>query len=201
MKKLKHQEIKDGILAMNGAVLTTDNLNVLLQVIPTDAEIDLLSSYKGDPTLLGNSEKFVRTISAVPRLRARLEAIAFQQRLSEELAEIKPDLATVHKASKSLMASSRFNKVLQAVLVIGNYINGSTFRGGAYGFEISSLLKLKDTKADDASHLKDRAPTLLHYLARRLEEVDEDLIDLKSEIGPVEGASRGLQFYLVGFEC
>ncbi|KAJ3261093.1 hypothetical protein HDU77_001076 [Chytriomyces hyalinus] len=190
MKKLKHQEIKDGILMMNRDVLTMDNLNVLLQAIPTDAEIDLLASYKGDPTLLGNSEKFVRTVSAVPRLRARLEAIAFQQRLSEELSEIKPDLATVHKATKALLSSERFKKVLETVLIVGNFVNGNTYRGGAYGFEMDSLLKLKDTKADDASPLKDRAPTLLHYVARRLEEIDEDLLDLKAEIGPVESASR-----------
>ncbi|KAJ3235680.1 hypothetical protein HDU81_000241 [Chytriomyces hyalinus] len=190
MKKLKHQEIKDGILMMKRDVLTMDNLNVLLQVIPTDAEIDLLASYKGDPTLLGNSEKFVRTVSAVPRLRARLEAIAFQQRLAEELSEIKPDLATVHKATKALLSSGRFKKVLETVLIVGNFVNGNTYRGGAYGFEMDSLLKLKDTKADDASPLKDRAPTLLHYVARRLEEIDEDLLDLKAEIGPVESASR-----------
>ena len=81
--------------------------------------------------------------------------------------------------------------MLKSVLVIGNYVNGNSYRGHAYGFNIESLLALKDTKCADNSEMKDRAPTLLHYLARRLEETDEESLDLKEELSPVEGASRG----------
>ncbi|KAJ3029905.1 UNVERIFIED_CONTAM: hypothetical protein HDU68_010688 [Siphonaria sp. JEL0065] len=188
--RLTRQQIRDGIISMSHQVLTLDNLNILIQIVPSSAEIDLVNSFQGNPDALADGEKFIRTISSIPRLKERLECIIFQKRLSEEIVEIKPDLILVSKAAKALVGSDKFYKVLQTVLVIGNYLNGNSFRGGAYGFEMESFLRLKDTKAADGCSLKDRAPTLMHYLARRLEETDQDLLDLKSEIGVVEMASR-----------
>ncbi|KAJ3060382.1 hypothetical protein HDU98_003626 [Podochytrium sp. JEL0797] len=190
LNRLTRQQIRDGILHISDTVLTMDNLTMLIQMVPTDSEIDLVNSFKGDVESLANAEKFLRTMSTIPRLKSRLECIIFEKRFVEEASEIKPDLTALSKATQALMTSTRFRKVLQAVLVIGNFVNNNTWRGGAYGFEMGSLLKLKETKAVEESELKDRAPTLLHYLARRLEEVDEELIDLKAEIGAAEFASR-----------
>ncbi|KAJ3083150.1 hypothetical protein HDU99_000452 [Rhizoclosmatium hyalinum] len=188
--RLTRQQIRDGILKMTPEILTLDNLTILIQIVPTEAEMDMINAFKGDPNSLANGERFIREIGSIPRLKNRLESIIFQKRLQEEVVEIKSDLNCVSKAVQALMSSGKFKKILEAVLVIGNYVNNNTFRGSAYGFEMSSLLKLKETKAMEGSALKDRAPTLLHYLARRLEETDEELLDLKSEIGPVELASR-----------
>jgi hypothetical protein len=45
----------------------------------------------------------------------------------------------------------------QLILKIGNYMNGGSTRGGAYGFTFSSLGKIRDTKSPDNK-------TMLHYL-------------------------------------
>ncbi|KAI9348616.1 hypothetical protein BDR26DRAFT_853582 [Obelidium mucronatum] len=189
--RLTRQQIRDGITTMSETVLTLDNLTILIQIVPTTQETELVNSFQGNPDILADAEKFIRTISTIPRLKQRLECIIFQKRLIQEIVEMKPDLSLIAKAAKALVSSEKFFKVLQTVLVIGNFVNGNSFRGGAYGFEFESLLQLKETKAVDACKLRDRAPTLLHYLARRLEETDSDLLaDLKSEIGVVEMASR-----------
>ncbi|KAJ3127605.1 hypothetical protein HK100_009666 [Physocladia obscura] len=191
MKRLTRQQIRDGILEMSESVLTLDNLIILAQIVPTDAEIELVNSYKGNPDILANSEKFIKTISTIPRLQSRLEALIFAKQLPEQLVEHKPELVAVSKAVQSLVKSLKLRKILESVLVIGNYVNSGTFRGEAFGFELETLLKLKDTKALDGSGLKDRAPTLLHYLARRLDEIDEDMVaDFVEEIRTVEVASR-----------
>ncbi|KAJ3295039.1 hypothetical protein HDU76_006893, partial [Blyttiomyces sp. JEL0837] len=188
--RVSYQTIREAIITVNDEVLTADRLAILMQCIPTDEEIELVQSFPGEPSQLGMAERFILTLSTVPRLRQRLQAIHYRQRFNEEIEEVTPDLSTVEDAIKAVRSSEKLKKVLQAVLVIGNFMNGGSFRGGAYGFQIESLLKLRETKAVDQADLRDRAPTLLHYLARRLEEVDEENMNLKEELGPVELASR-----------
>ena len=48
--------------------------------------------------------------------------------------------------------------VLATVLALGNHLNGSTARGGAYGFKLNTLTKLINTKTTD------NKMNLLHYL-------------------------------------
>jgi len=54
----------------------------------------------------------------------------------------------------------RFHKVLEIILAIGNYLNGSTNRGQTYGFKLNALVKLSDVKSP-----KNPTFTLLNYLA------------------------------------
>ena len=54
-------------------------------------------------------------------------------------------LQTVELASQAcaeLYESSDFSQVLAYVLSIGNYLNFGTKRGGAYGFQLSTLVKV-----------------------------------------------------------
>jgi diaphanous 1 len=133
-------------------------------------------------------------MSQIPRFSQRLHAIYYRQKFNEDVEDILPEVRQVEEAITAVRSSQRLRTVLKSVLVIGNYINGNSYRGRAYGFSIDSLLALKDTKCADNSEMKERAPTLLHYLARRLEETDEESLDLKEELAPLEGASRGLYF-------
>lgn len=75
----------------------------------------------------------------------------------------------------------------QAVLVVGNVLNSSTFRGSAVGFQLSDLLKLKDTKPAKSSQA---TPTLLHYLVRVLNENDKSLVGFLDDCAHVEAAAR-----------
>lgn len=103
---------------------------------------------------------------AIPRLHERFEAMLFRRKLEIEIAEILPDLKALSSAVQELKDSARFKQVLhvsgttvsslhsdvllitfrllsQVVLQVGNALNGSTFRGGARGFEMEALLKVR----------------------------------------------------------
>lgn len=58
------------------------------------------------------------------------------------MAEVRPSLNVLREASREMRDSQRFRQILQAVLVVGNALNHSTFRGAARGFELDSLLKV-----------------------------------------------------------
>lgn len=66
----------------------------------------------------------------------------YRRRLEMEMEELKPDLTILRSAATELRDSQRFKKLLQTVLAIGNTLNASTFRGGATGFSLDSLLKV-----------------------------------------------------------
>src|SRR5260370_36705225 len=82
----------------------------------------------------------------------------YRRRLELEIAEVKPDVDMVRNAGAELRSSIKFKQVLsvslqqfiqapssslaQAVLMIGNTLNGSTFRGAAQGFRLDALLKV-----------------------------------------------------------
>ena len=61
------------------------------------------------------------------------------------------------------MSSKKLKKVLEVVLAFGNVMNRGS-RGNAYGFKLSSLNRVADTKSN-----ADRDMTLLHYVVKTLE--------------------------------
>jgi len=48
----------------------------------------------------------------------------------------------LYKASQEVKNSQKLRKILEVVLALGNYLNGGTNRGGAYGFKVSFLVKV-----------------------------------------------------------
>ncbi|KAJ3414462.1 hypothetical protein HDV05_006555 [Chytridiales sp. JEL 0842] len=188
--RVSYEVIRDAVKKVDDNILTPEKLSILKRCLPTNEEIERVKAYEGNVEELGNAEQFIAAISQVDRFSQRVEAIHFRQRFSEEVAEVAPDLDTITRATKTLRTSSRFKKLLQAILIIGNFVNNGTFRGNTYGFSMDSLLKLRDMTCSDWSNLRERAPTMLHYVARRLDEVDPDLVDLKDELASIELASK-----------
>ena len=99
-------------------------------------------------------------IMTVPRLAQRIECMIYRRKLDLEIEEIRPELNIIRNASRELRSSSRLKAVLQVypifivfpflglilqqvVLAIGNALNGSSFRGGARGFQLEALSKVK----------------------------------------------------------
>ncbi|RKP25439.1 hypothetical protein SYNPS1DRAFT_22598 [Syncephalis pseudoplumigaleata] len=87
-----------------------------------------------------------------------------------------------------LRRSKRFARILELILAIGNYLNGSSFRGGAYGFQLDALLMLKEVKSKGGNELG--AASLLHYLAHLLNKDHRDLLTFMDELPHVEAAAR-----------
>jgi hypothetical protein len=66
----------------------------------------------------------------------------------------------VRAACRQVRESPKLREVLRLILAIGNYLNGASARGGAYGFKLADLEKLRHVRSNDLS------TTLLHYLAK-----------------------------------
>ena len=58
-------------------------------------------------------------------------------------------------------------------------------RGGAYGFKLSSLNKLNETRATTTRNV-----TLLHYIIRLCQQQWPDVIRLEEDVSAVRDAAR-----------
>lgn len=82
----------------------------------------------------------------------------------DRLNETTPKVEAILSASREVMVSKKLKKLLEVVLAFGNYMNKGQ-RGNAYGFKISSLNNVIDTKSS-----ANRDVSLLHYLVETLEK-------------------------------
>lgn len=107
-------------------------------------------------------------------------------------------------ACEEVKKSGKFKKVLEVVLALGNYLNGGSFRGGAYGFKLDALTKLRyfvispsgskhapyltDARRDTKSAEGDS--TLLHYLVDLVGNKYPEALNWGRELKHVPPAAR-----------
>ncbi|XP_029797948.1 protein diaphanous homolog 1 isoform X1 [Suricata suricatta] len=182
--RMAYQEIKNVILEVNESVLTESMIQNLIKQMPEPEQLKMLSELKDEYDDLAESEQFGVVMGTVPRLRPRLNAILFRLQFSEQVENIKPEIVSVTAACEELRKSESFSKLLEITLLVGNYMNAGSRNAGAFGFNISFLCKLRDTKSTD------QKMTLLHFLAELCENDHPDVLKFPDELAHVEKASR-----------
>ncbi|XP_032484399.1 protein diaphanous homolog 1 isoform X2 [Phocoena sinus] len=182
--RMPYREIKNVILEVNEAVLTESMIQNLIKQMPEPEQLKMLSELKDEYDDLAESEQFGVVMGAVPRLRPRLNAILFKLQFSEQVENIKPEIVSVTAACEELRKSENFSSLLELTLLVGNYMNAGSRNAGAFGFNISFLCKLRDTKSTD------QKMTLLHFLAELCENDHPEVLKFPDELAHVEKASR-----------
>ncbi|CAG5990859.1 unnamed protein product [Menidia menidia] len=182
--RVPYEEIKNAILQVNEKILTESLVQNLIKQLPAPDQLNILGEMKDEYDDLAESEQFGVVMSGVKRLMPRLQAIQFRLQFEEQLNNIKPDIVSVTAACEDLRKSETFSKLLQIILLVGNYMNAGSRNGKAFGFSISYLCKLRDTKSADLKQ------TLLHFLADVCQEQYPDIMSFPDELIHVEKASR-----------
>ncbi|KAJ4496810.1 formin homology 2 domain-containing protein [Lentinula lateritia] len=184
--KLKLPQIREALLKLDDEKLSTDDLRAISKQLPTSDEVMRIQDFN-DVSKLAIADQYFAEIIIIPRLSERLECMLFRRRLDLELEELRPELNILRTACLQLRNSQKFKRVLNAVLAVGNALNGSSFRGGARGFQLDALMKLKETKTVRGGA---ECPTLLHYLAKVLLRTDPSLLTFIEEMPNLEAAAR-----------
>ncbi|KAJ1902275.1 hypothetical protein LPJ66_000162 [Kickxella alabastrina] len=186
MKKYSFRDIRRALLRMDTATITENFLKQLLTFVPTPEERGLLTAYQGRPDRkrLARPDRFFLETMKVWRYEQRLRVTATWATWPENFRDLQQDVAAVMTAAHAVATSRHFPQVLEVVLSIGNFMNGSGFRGGAFGFKIASLNRLMDTKAED------NKTTLLHFVASTVEETFPGALEFLEELRPVDSGCR-----------
>ncbi|XP_029448791.1 disheveled-associated activator of morphogenesis 2 [Rhinatrema bivittatum] len=183
--KLSNEEIKRAILEMDEQEdLAKDMLEQLLKFVPEKSDMDLLEEHKHEIERMARADRFLLEMSRIDHYQHRLQALFFKKKFPERLAESKPKVEALLLASKELIRSRRLKQLLEVVLAFGNYMNKGQ-RGNAFGFKVSSLNKIADTKSSI-----DRNVTLLHYLIMIFEKTYPDILNIQAELQHLPEAAK-----------
>ncbi|RUS87289.1 hypothetical protein EGW08_004969, partial [Elysia chlorotica] len=182
--KIPYEEIRRRILAVDEDNLTAGMLEQLIKYMPEPEEIKRLSELKDEYSDLAEPEQFAVTMSSIKRLGPRLNTMLFKMRFPELVSDIKPDLVAATEACDEVRNSQRFAKLLELLLLMGNYLNTGSRNAQSVGFDISFLTKLENTKSQDGS------TTMLHFLAQVLEEKYPDILGFIEETIHIDKAAR-----------
>mmetsp|Transcript_26457 Transcript_26457/g.37250 ORF Transcript_26457/g.37250 Transcript_26457/m.37250 type:complete len:1253 (+) Transcript_26457:69-3827(+) len=186
--KMQPSEIYNLIIRLDEKYLDLDTSLRLLDNTPNSDDISAIKNYleKGDASLLANVEKYFLQVDTIPMLKNRLRAVVFKLSFPSKVEDIQPVLIRVKEASKQVKKSKKLLKIIKVILLIGNFLNGGTARGDAFGFKINSLLKLVETKTYD------NKSSLMHYLVKLVKEKmpEEDMVGFEQEIPTVIEAAK-----------
>ncbi|KAG2020617.1 cytokinesis protein sepA [Coprinopsis cinerea AmutBmut pab1-1] len=123
----------------------------------------------------------------IERLGPRIEGMLYRVTFDETWSLLDEGAKKLSEAGKALLEAKRFKELMSLILLIGNYMNGTGIKGGAFGFRVSSINKLVDTKSVNNT-------TLLHFLektvSKHFPEMEEFLDELEK---PAEAYRVNLQ--------
>uniref|UniRef100_A0A8C3J8P0 Diaphanous related formin 3 n=1 Tax=Calidris pygmaea TaxID=425635 RepID=A0A8C3J8P0_9CHAR len=182
--RVPYEEIKMMILEVDETQLSESMIQNLIKHLPEQEQLNALSKFKSEYNNLSEPEQFGVVMSNVKRLRPRLSAILFKLQFEEQVNNIKPDIMAVSAACEEIKKSKSFSKLLELVLLMGNYMNAGSRNAQTFGYNLSSLCKLKDTKSAD------QKTTLLHFLVEVCEESYQDVLNFVEDFQHLDKASK-----------
>ncbi|XP_060773715.1 disheveled-associated activator of morphogenesis 1b isoform X4 [Neoarius graeffei] len=183
--KLSNEEMKRAIMTMDEQEdLPKDMLEQMLKFIPEKSDVDLLEEHKHELDRMAKADRFLYEMSRINHYQQRLQSLYFKKKFAERITEIKPKVEALIKASKEVLQSRNLKQLLEVVLAFGNYMNKGQ-RGNAYGFKVSSLNKIADTKSSI-----DKNITLLHYLITILEKKYPKVMQFQEDLQNVPEAAK-----------
>uniref|UniRef100_A0A3Q2QVG9 Diaphanous related formin 2 n=1 Tax=Fundulus heteroclitus TaxID=8078 RepID=A0A3Q2QVG9_FUNHE len=180
--RLPYEEIRDIVLEVDEERLSESLIQNLIKNLPEQKELSALAELKGEYEELVESEQFGIVVSIISSCR-----VDFYTLYPVILLVYTQTLSDMHSYILLLWfvkKSEGFSKLLELVLLVGNYMNAGSRNAQTFGFNVSFLCKLRDTKS--ISH----STTLLHFLAEKCEENHPEILKFPDELEHVESASK-----------
>ena len=143
--------------------LSADQLDILSRIVPSDEEAARTTAAPPSATP-GTVEQFFRAMCSTPRIRRRVELLAFLCNAPTELLSINASFASLHLAHTAILSSPSLRRFLALVLLVGNTLNAGTSQGNAYGFRLSWLSEMAQVKTRDGKE------TMMEFIVRTAEK-------------------------------
>lgn len=176
--KESHSEIVAMIKEGDIDKIGPERLRGLQKILPVEDEVAMLKDFDGDQEKLGNAEKFYVQLIQLQAYDTRINGLVLKDEFKQDVSAIRPNIESVVNACQHLLHNESFEMFLRYVLETGNFMNAGGYAGDAKGFKISSLNKLRDTRASNPR------VTLLHYLVEEAEKRDKDALAFVGELYP-----------------
>eukprot|EP01083_Nonionella_stella_P170329 579437_1 len=173
--KLANSIISDSILALNETHLNLDKIQKLITIVPTVEEQGMFNNFDGDAADLDTADKFCYALRNIDNLQERLKFWEFKLQFEELCSDEKQRINVYTTAHDTMLNSTSFQKTLQYILCVGNYMNHNTKKGGVVGFNVESLLALDNNKSADKSE------SLLSFIVKQIRKHNAFALDFAPE--------------------
>jgi hypothetical protein len=183
--KLSTDKIKEVLFSNDDSTLEKDVINELLKILPTEEDIAIIEMNAAQVDKFGTAEKFFYDVSKIDHYSDRLKAFHFMVSFQEYYNDLFEMIKWLQKASDVTVNNEKFKGILQIILALGNYMNSNN-RGGAYGFELTSILKLNDTKTCNSQSKYN----LMNYLSKLVDKKFPGLSDFADEMASVKDGEK-----------
>lgn len=191
VRRLEPEEIARRIQQFDQEICTPVFLSELKSILPSADQIGKLNVYRNAPPEeladLHPSDRLMVRLIQIDRLKQRIEGMLYKVAFDETWSLLDESAKKLYEAGKALLDAKQFKELLSLILLIGNYMNGTGIKGGAFGFRVSSINKLVDTKSVNNT-------TLLHFLERTVSKHFPGIEDFLDELErPAEAYRINLQ--------
>jgi hypothetical protein len=136
--------------------------------------------------------RYIKALENTNGYEERLLALKFKFSYPESKEFLEEKIALLNKFFDAVESDKTIVKLLEHALALGNFVNGTGFKGGAWGFKMSNIDKLAEVKSFD------NKLNLLMYLINRAEKLEEvQLVDLGEDLKYLEECTKIPISYLV----
>ncbi|XP_056403902.1 delphilin-like [Hyla sarda] len=181
---MEPEKLKEKLLIIqecNGG-LSDEHLTHLRRYVPTAKDKSMYLQYKGSPAELHIVDQFMLQMCKIPDICSRLDTLLLIRELPTYMKDLQPLIAQKIKACKQLLLSKAFPAVLAYILAMGNFLNETTGKLKAKGFQLSTLPKMSQLVS------KERSFTFLHALVEQILLQEPDLAKFSQELTEFEAA-------------
>ena len=174
--------IKSAVMKLDSTIMNREGVEKLLTMLPTEEEtLRIQEAQEAQPDIpLGTAEQFLLTLASISGLEARLRLWSFKMEFEVIERDVCDPLMDLKAGLETIQKNSTFRTVLNVLLTIGNFLNGSECRG----FQLDYLEKVPEVKDTVHKH------SLLYHMTYWVLETYPNSSDLYSEMGPLTRASR-----------
>ncbi|XP_043945977.1 formin-like protein 13 [Protopterus annectens] len=160
--------------------LTDEQITTLRRYVPTLDDIETYKACTIPPVELHLVDQFMMEMCNIPDLSKKLDLLLTIRELPESMNDLYPLITQKIKACLQLKQSTKFIRILEYILAIGNYLNQNAGKVKITGFRLSSLTKLTQLRG------KERRFTLLHALVEQILLHEPDLATFFQELTEFE---------------
>ena len=174
--------ISKALLTMDEKILNEDNVDALLLIAITKEELDQYNSLLDSEGVWAKNEMFLIELNKIPNYKEKLKIWSAIFKYEFILPKMHEAFNYMIPACKELKESKHFQKVLSAILSLGNIMNGGTTKGQADGFSLDILPKLSGIK-DSLGH------SILTFICSKTNKEDPTFEGFKNKFPNLEKAA------------
>ena len=134
---MSHEAVVAAIAAMDEDKVATDKLYSLLQLWPTQRDVEILQGYEGDKAVLAIADCFLLELLQLPHVEQTMQCFLFKCQLCGSMEDVDANVALLQRACTEVKESRALARVLTLALKMGNVLNQGKRTGAAGGIALS----------------------------------------------------------------